>query len=997
MIILHATILDKNLCFWGEKTASNNLDSVKGHVHPNALPYSHLEAILEPFLAHATPKRGQGYVWLPTLEGIPVSSIPHEDTLSEEQAPRLGLWKLPFLVCELDVLEELYMKCTQGIALTDEVFIGVDVVYLCHMWSFSMKLLQSGAFIPSLDEEGQAFWMPLCLEENQTILHTFIKSQPALLRYYERRPEVTPSLMSAERAVFSFLSSLVDYFIRAAWANKKRSGFHLNRENTHVLWLAALGWGNPVDEKTALALRPLVSEVAEWNRPLSELAGTPWSLVLKLEEPQDEGGAWRLSYLLQSLRDRSQLIPATEIIRGRHSQTAVFFQEPTIDIVFLRRLAQLAREIPAVGEALKKGSIYSCLLSKEELVAFLERQSEKRLFPLVSPKWWQEGRGASLALRVNAPASLLLTDAEDTASSLEVDWKIAVGEKSLKSGELKNLQERLSPLFLFHGNWVWLTPKRLQHAINALKKVKKMGRGAVVRALIGGWHDGFVIEAEEGPLLDALNQLRHNGDSVPTPAGFLGQLRPYQQQGYSWMVKLTQMQLGACLADDMGLGKTVQTLALIQRCRHRDARPVLLVCPLSVMENWKREAARFTPTLSVLLHQGSKRAKGEDLIERVTSFDVVLVSYPLLQRDGAFLQEIKWQGIVLDEAQFIKNSESAQARAARALVADWRIALTGTPIENHLGDLWAIMEFLNPGYLGPRAPFYRRYVRSPFADMGDVEELRQRVGAFILRRLKSDPKIVPDLPPKIEDTLFCGLKKEQSSLYTFILQELREQLLGVELGLQRRGIVLAAITHLKQICNHPALFLGEERAPINRSGKLERLLELCDRVHPTGEKMLIFTQYVEMGNIIQYALRARYGMDPLFLHGGLSRDARESLIYRFQNDATQQHPFFILSLKAGGSGLNLTNASHVVLFDRWWNPATEQQAIDRAHRIGQKKVVQVHLLCCRGTLEDKIDALVRAKKRIAGRIIETGEQWLTELGDEELQRILSLDENSGEV
>ena len=997
MIILHAAILDKNLCFWGEKTASNELANIKGHLHPQALPYSNLESILEPFLAHATPKRGQGYAWLPTIEGMPIPPISDVPTARVTEKPRLALWKLPFLVCELDVLAELRMKCAQGAALAEDVFIGIDVIYLCHFWSFSMRLLQLGAFVPSLDENGQAFWMPLCLEENQTILYRFIKSQPALLRHYEKKPELVPSATSAEESAFSLLSALIDYFVRIAWANKKRSGFHLNRENTHVLWLAALGWGNRVDEKTALALRALASEVADWNRPITELAATPWRLVLKLEEPQDEEGDWRLSYLLQSLHDRSRLIPATEILRGTHSPTPAFFQESAVDIVFLRRLAQVAREIPAVGEALKNGSLYSCLLSKDELVAFLEKQSEKKLFQLLSPEWWQEGGGAPLALRLSAPAALLAIDGEEKTLSFDVDWKIAVAGKALKSGELKNLQERLSPLFLFHGNWVWLTPKRLQHAISTLKKVKKLGRSGMVRSLIGGWYDGFSIEAEEGPLLDALNQLRQNADDLPTPSGFVGQLRPYQQQGYSWMVKLAKMQLGACLADDMGLGKTVQTLAFIQRCRHRDARPVLLVCPLSVMENWVREAARFTPNLSVLLHQGSRRAKGDDLITRVSTYDVVLVSYPLLQRDSASLQQIEWQGIVLDEAQFIKNSESAQARAARGLSADWRIALTGTPIENHLGDLWAIMEFLNPSYLGPRAPFYRRYVRSPFADMGDVEELKQRVGSFILRRLKSDPQIVPDLPPKIEDTLFCGLKKEQSSLYTFVLQELKEQLLGVEQGVQRRGIVLAAITHLKQICNHPALFLGEEHAPINRSGKLERLLELCDAVHPTGEKMLIFTQYVAMGRIIQYALRARYGAEPLFLHGGLSRDARESLIYRFQNDATQQHPFFILSLKAGGSGLNLTDASHVVLFDRWWNPATERQAIDRAHRIGQKKVVQVHLLCCRGTLEDKIDALIRAKKRIAGRIIETGEQWLTELGDEELQRILSLDENSGEA
>jgi SNF2 family DNA or RNA helicase len=411
---------------------------------------------------------------------------------------------------------------------------------------------------------------------------------------------------------------------------------------------------------------------------------------------------------------------------------------------------------------------------------------------------------------------------------------------------------------------------------------------------------------------------------------------------------------------------------------------------MSVVGNWKKEAERFTPELPVLVHHGLKRTKGAGFAKQAGQHALVLTSYALLQRDLELLQQVDWAGVVLDEAQNVKNPETKQARAARSLGAGYRIALTGTPVENHVGDLWSIMEFLNPGFLGSRTEFRRNYFVpiQALRDPGAAERLKRLTGPFVLRRLKTDKSVIADLPDKLEMKVFCNLTKEQASLYAAVVKEAEEAMAEAE-GIRRKGLILGVLSKLKQVCNHPAHFLGDNSPLPGRSGKLARLTEMLEEVLEAGDRALIFTQFTEMGDLIQRHLQETFGREVPFLHGGVSRKQRDRLVERFQNGDDGPR-LFLLSLKAGGTGLNLTAANHVFHFDRWWNPAVENQATDRAFRIGQRRNVQVHKFLCVGTLEEKIDEMIERKKEIAGRTVGAGEGWLTELSNEQLKDLFAL-------
>jgi SNF2 family DNA or RNA helicase len=483
-------------------------------------------------------------------------------------------------------------------------------------------------------------------------------------------------------------------------------------------------------------------------------------------------------------------------------------------------------------------------------------------------------------------------------------------------------------------------------------------------------------------------------EELAPPEGFEGELRPYQLRGYSWLEFLGRWGLGACLADDMGLGKTIQTLALVLKRRAGgERRPFLLVCPMSVVGNWVKEAARFAPELAVSVHHGVERARGPAFKSEIKGKALVVTSYSLLHRDAELFKGARWAGVVLDEAQNVKNPETKQSKAARALAAGVRIALTGTPVENNVGDLWSIMEFLNPGLLGSQAEFKRRFF-VPIQAMRDPEaaaRLKRLTGPFVLRRLKTDRSVIADLPEKMEMKVFCTLTKEQASLYEAVVEESTAAIEDAE-GIKRKGVVLATLSKLKQVCNHPAQFLGDSSPVPGRSGKLARLVEMLEELFDAGDRALVFSQFSEMGGILKRHIEETFGREALFLHGGVPKRKRDEMVESFQSD--EGPPVFILSLKAGGTGLNLTRANHVFHFDRWWNPAVENQATDRAFRIGQTRDVQVHKFVCAGTLEEKIDEMIERKKSVAESVVGTGEAWLTELSTEELKGLFALGEGA---
>jgi SNF2 family DNA or RNA helicase len=498
--------------------------------------------------------------------------------------------------------------------------------------------------------------------------------------------------------------------------------------------------------------------------------------------------------------------------------------------------------------------------------------------------------------------------------------------------------------------------------------------------------DGEMVEVTaEGPLADLAAQVAALGaarEPVDPPPGLAATLRPYQQRGLAWLAGMCDSGLGGCLADDMGLGKTIQIIALHLHRRDLKAGPTLVVCPASLLGTWEREIRRFAPDIPVRRFHGGGRHLAD-----LAADEVVLVTYGVVLRDSARLAEAGWGLVVADEAQHAKNPLSRTARELRSLPAPARIALTGTPVENRLSELWAILDWTTPGLLGHLEGFTRR-VAAPieiYRDPDATKRFAALVRPFLLRRRKTDPGIAPELPRKTETDQFVPLTAEQVTLYEAMVRETMQAIETAE-GIERAGLVFKLLTGLKQICNHPAQYLKQPGPLTGRSGKLAAFDELTDTILANGESMLVFTQYTQMATLLRQHLDAR-GIRSLFLHGGVPVRRREEMVTEFQAGAA---PVFLLSLKAGGTGLTLTRATHVLHYDRWWNPAVEDQATDRAYRIGQDRPVQVHRLIAEGTLEDRIAALLEKKRDLADAVVGSGERWIAELSDDELAELVSL-------
>jgi SNF2 family DNA or RNA helicase len=587
---------------------------------------------------------------------------------------------------------------------------------------------------------------------------------------------------------------------------------------------------------------------------------------------------------------------------------------------------------------------------------------------------------------------------------LNFKWELTIGGQRLSKGEFDTLVAQDSPLVEINGEWVELRAQDVRAAQAFFANRQQQSGLSLQDALRLGAGDTLTIEKlpivkfeATGALEELMNVLGGNQtvEPIEQPKAFQGSLRPYQSRGVGWLNFLEQWNLGACLADDMGLGKTIQLIAFLLhlKAQKRLSGPMLLVCPTSVLGNWEREIKRFGPKLTTLMHHGAGRSQGKGFTQTASQYDVILTSYSLVHRDEVALSRVDWHGIVLDEAQNIKNSEARQSQSVRRLQAKCRIALTGTPVENRLSELWSILDFLNPGYLGSRAFFQKRFAMpiERYGDTASLQTLRSLVQPFILRRTKTDRDIIQDLPEKQEMTVFCNLTPEQAALYEKTVQD---ALVAVESadGIQRRGLILASLTKLKQICNHPAQFLKESTlaGAVQRSGKLKRLEEMLEEALDEGDRALIFTQFAEMGKLLQGYLQQVLNRETILLYGGTSQKNREAMIDRFQNDP-QGPRLFILSLKAGGVGLNLTRANHVFHFDRWWNPAVENQATDRVFRIGQTRNVQVHKFVCGGTLEERIHDMIEGKKALADQVVGAGENWLTDMDTDQLRQLLLLD------
>jgi superfamily II DNA or RNA helicase len=725
------------------------------------------------------------------------------------------------------------------------------------------------------------------------------------------------------------------------------------------------------------------------------------------------GGTWRVELLLQATDDPSLVLEAGEVWRSPESIRRATRTLEAPHEVLLTELGRARGAYPELSAALREAAPTALELGLCDAHRFLSEVApalEIAGFGVLLPSWWRRPSSRlGVRLRVSTPSqsgdgSGLLS--EDGLCAF--DFEAALGEERLTRAELKSLARLKAPLVRVRGRWVELRPDEVEKLTAFLVSGRSPGRRAmtvaeVLRAAAGMDQvaEGVpVLGVEADGVLGALlrGELEDHLDVRDTPPGFSGELRPYQRRAVAWMELLERAGLGACLADDMGLGKTAMVLGLVQAehaaARSRRSRrrpgPTLVVCPTSVVGNWQREAERFTPALSVHVHHGATRARSDTFTSQVKGADIVVTSYSLVDRDRAALSGVRWGRVVLDEAQNVKNPEAKQTKAVRAIQAPRRLALTGTPVENHLGELWSIMEVLNPSLLGSPKAFRERFAVpiERYHEEDAADRLRTLTRPFILRRLKTDRSIIDDLPEKLEMKVLCNLTREQATLYQAVVEEMLLRIEGSE-GIERRGLVLAAMLRLKQVCNHPAHYLGDGSSLAGRSGKLERTVEVLEEVLEVGERALVFTQYAEMGAMLRSHLQQRLGCQVAFLHGGVPRRQRDAMVHEFQ-DEEGDVSVMVLSLKAGGTGLNLTAANHVVHFDRWWNPAVENQATDRAFRIGQRRDVQVRKLVCVGTLEDRIDQMIEAKRQLAERIVGAGEDWLTELSTEELAEVFRL-------
>jgi SNF2 family DNA or RNA helicase len=1028
MLALHAAWSPgRGICLWAEDPARGERGTSRARgarPHPFAADHAQLRAVAAALAA--TGAEGQAVLHLPSTGGpdaadrAPLASPGLLDDAAKlplgasndaslppgpgpGPGPALAPWTVPVL--ELDA----------GVLLRTEPLPGegAELEVLRALGRFAADLVTRGRVLPAPDPdhpEDPLGWRPVLQGRDLVAADAFAAALPPAVRAeaLDGRPLRDGAGPDPVEVVTEALAAFVD------------------AEARHRLADTDL----PDDLRDAVARGDLDAGLARWDVVGAPHAG-PARGTFRLTEivvdhlghaVEGEPRFW-LEFSLQSSQDPSLRVTAESIWRDAGALRR-WLDDPSE--LLLAELGRAASLYPELTDALRVPRPTGMELDREgthhfllDVAAGLDRAG----FGVLLPSWWS--KPARLGLTANAegtatPDGVVATPGRLRREELvEFSWRLAVDGEPLSDEEMRALVHAKAPLVHLRGQWVALDRDRLRAGLEFLDRAPTESTVGDVLALNATYHDDLPPEwaaplpVEEITAGGALGDLLAGAAEshlalLDDPPSLEATLRPYQRRGVSWLAFLAGLRVGGVLADDMGLGKTLQVLALEAHERGDDDaapdRPTLLVAPTSVVGTWQREAARFVPGLRVVVHHGAGRAKG-DLSALLADADLVVTSYGTLTRDVEALSGARYHRLVLDEAQLVKNNRSRAARAVRTIDADHRLALTGTPVENRLSELWSIMDAVNPGLLGTVTAFRDRYA-VPIERHGRTDvakRLQVAVRPFLLRRVKTDPTVVDDLPEKIETIERCPLTAEQASLYQVVVDEMTESLHGLETagteGIERRGKVLAALTKLKQVCDHPALLLHDGSSLARRSGKLARVEEIVGEILAAGEKALLFTQFTEFGDMLAPHLAARFGVEVLWLHGGTTRRARDRMVEAFQDPSGDGPPLFLLSLKAGGTGLTLTEAQHVVHLDRWWNPAVEDQATDRAFRIGQKRTVTVRKLMCGGTVEERIDDLIAGKRVLAGQVIGSGgddPDWLTGLSTDELRRIVALDDPAGE-
>ncbi len=821
--------------------------------------------------------------------------------------------------------------------ITENSFVGADLRFWSHLVRWSLDLLARCKFLPALivKDLTVANWQILldsAVDQNR--FERFTKLMPSICQTYQEISQTSEKIShlkvdlpaNPQELLRNFLSHVIDTRVRKVVSENPLDPKIATSVPPQVKeWLQGLGSTSGIVKAIApVAIKSLATALTTWTAPLQQYLDTQnrFRAGFYLQSPLPGKTEWMVEYVLQSIADSEFLIAAQTIWNNPGEQLmirGIIVEQPQETL--LKGLGLATRLFTPIESSLDQPCPTCCVLTPIQAYEFIKTAAWRFLDSglgviLPSSLTNRDAIASRLGLSIRAETpKLKKNDRLGLQSLLNFQWELSIGGQKISKAEFDRLVALNSPLVEINGEWVELRSQDVRAAQNFFTSRKEQLSLSLEDALRLSTGDNQMIEKlpvvsfeSSGMLQELMSTLTGNQqlEEITPPANFRGELRPYQARGVSWLAFLQRWSLGACLADDMGLGKTIQLIAFLLYLREKGEleAPVLLICPTSVLGNWEREVKKFSPTLKLMVHHGDKRAKGKELIKAINGKDLLITSYPLIYRDLKDIQSISWQGIVLDEAQNIKNSDAKQSQAVRQINASFRIALTGTPVENRLSELWSILDFLNPGYLGPRNFFQRRFA-IPIEKYGDTDSLqilRSLVRPFILRRLKSDKSIIQDLPEKQEMAVFCGLANEQAALYQKLVETSLTEIESSE-GIKRRGMILALLVKLKQICNHPVLLKEEGKSKqtsisTKDSGKLQRLEEMLEEVLAEGDRALIFTQFAEWGKLLKPYLEKQLKQEIFFLYGSTSKAQREEMIDRFQNDP-QGPPIMILSQSWG--------------------------------------------------------------------------------------------------
>jgi SNF2 family DNA or RNA helicase len=751
---------------------------------------------------------------------------------------------------------------------------------------------------------------------------------------------------------------------------------------------------------------------------------------LELKYPKTPKSDWPLVFYV-SFQDVAQNVPLHELweenIQKKLENLNVMDNKGEFLEIILRALGTASKVFPPIKRVLLENLQDEITLTSSEVIDFLKYPKDLLIqsgFNVILPEVFRRNgtQRLSAKLIIRSRSSIKteggvfqsMPSIFDVHSMLDFKWEATIEGEKISDEEFKDLINSEDSLINMEGKWILVDQESIadfkQSKIPDFEnymEVLKVGLLGKIQLQENGTEYDVVIEGDFNDIISKLQSI-NSFEDIPCPPSFNGILRNYQQEALTWMGNMTKFNFGLCLADDMGLGKTIQVIAfLCYLKKHYPEKPgsIIIVCPTSILFNWHREIKKFAPNLEVMLHYGSSRINdASDIPEFLKPHRIILTSYGTLRNDIELLESINFSGIIVDESQNIKNYASQQTKAINKLRGQFKICLSGTPIENRLLELWSLFNFLNIGLLGKRREFQNNYVIpiERFQDKDVIERLKLIIAPFILRRLKSDKKVIKDLPDKNEMKIIVDLTETQVILYKELVESTLKEISNVSSDIRKkRGLILSLLVKLKQICNHPSQYLKHDIEALEldnnlqkfifQSQKLERLIEMTDEVLSNGEKVLIFTQFTQMGDILKKVLEQNYNFDILYFHGGIPESKRRDIIDQFQSSYLESSPILILSLRAGGTGLNLTQGTTVIHIDRWWNPAVEDQATDRAYRIGQKSVVNVYKFITKGTIEEKINDLLEEKRELAEKIVaSTGESWISDLDDDKLRNLLNL-------